>query len=104
MRRLPVTLLLCLASSFAMGAKLKGAVYSPGPGILCDKKAQFCADDQGISLGYTKEYLGQKAENAMMARINEGGGPSNYDLTLVCVQQRRRLQDEGEGLPCLQAQ
>jgi hypothetical protein len=81
MRRLPVTLLLCLASSFAMGAKLKGAVYSPGPGILCDKKAQFCADDQGISLGYTKEYLGQKAENAMMARINEGGGPSNYDLT-----------------------
>lgn len=81
MRHLPVIVLLCLASPLAIGAKLKGNVYSPSPGVVCDKKAQFCADDQGISLGYTKEYLGQKAETAMMARINEGGGPSDYDLT-----------------------
>jgi len=81
MRHIPVIVLLCLASPLAMAAKLKGAVYSPGPGVICDKKAQFCADDQGISLGYTKEYLGQKAEDVMMKRINDGGGSANYDLT-----------------------
>lgn len=80
--RYPATLvLLCLASAPAMSEPLKGAVFSPSPGIVCDKKAQFCADEQGISLGYTRTYLGQKAESAMMTRINEGGGSASYDLT-----------------------
>jgi hypothetical protein len=81
MQRIFLVASLCLASPMAMSAQLKGAVYSPSPGIICDKKAQFCADEQGISLGYTKEYLGQKAENTMMGRIKEGGGSANYDLT-----------------------
>lgn len=81
MRYLPVIMLLCLASSPAMSAKLSGAVFSPSPGVICDRKAQFCADAQGISLGFTKEYLGAKAEASMMARIREAGGPANYDLT-----------------------
>ncbi|NKQ41295.1 MAG: hypothetical protein HF962_06970 [Sulfurovum sp.] len=37
------------------------SVYSPDKGIICDKKAHFCVDSYGISLAYTKEYLGQKA-------------------------------------------
>lgn len=81
MQRLPVVVFLCLASPLAMGAQLKGAVYSPKPGIVCDKKAQFCADEQGISLAFTKEYLGQKAENAMLGRVRDAGGPANYDLS-----------------------
>lgn len=81
MRRLTTLAFLCLASTLAMAAPLKGAVFSPSPGVICDKKAQFCADEQGISLGYTKEYLGEKAESVMMARINDGGGAANYDLT-----------------------
>jgi hypothetical protein len=82
MQRFSLFLVLCLASPLAIAAQqLKGAVYSPSSGIICDKKAQFCADDQGISLAYTKEYLGQKAEDTMMGRIKEGGGSSNYDLT-----------------------
>jgi hypothetical protein len=81
MQRLPVVLFLCLASPLAMGAQLKGAVYSPKPGIVCDKKAQFCADAQGISLAFTKEYLGDKAEQTVMNRIKDAGGPANYDLT-----------------------
>ena len=32
-------------------------------GIVCDKKAGFCADREGISMGYTKEYLGQAAQD-----------------------------------------
>jgi hypothetical protein len=81
MKRTVTIAVLSLASTLAFGAQLKGAVYSPKPGIVCDKKAQFCADSEGISLGYTKEYLGQKAENTMMGRIKEGGGSANYDLT-----------------------
>ncbi len=71
----------CLASVQVMSAPLKGAVFSPSPGVVCDKKAQFCADEQGISLGFTRSYLGQKAEGAMMARIKSGGGSAGYDLT-----------------------
>ena len=81
MKRLSFIALLCFASPLAMSASLKGAVYSPSPGIVCDKIAQFCADEQGISLAYTKEYLGQKAESAMMGRINDAGGSANHDLT-----------------------
>lgn len=81
MRRLSVTVFLCLAAPLASGAQLKGAVYSPKPGIVCDKKAQFCADAEGISMGYTKEYLGAKAEATMMNRVKEAGGASNFDTT-----------------------
>ena len=72
---------LCLASPLAMGAPLKGDVYSPEQGIVCDRKARFCADAQGISLAFTKEHLGAKAEATMLGRIREAGGPAGYDLT-----------------------
>ena len=36
-----------------------GSVYFPERGIVCDKKSGFCADREGISLGYTREYLGE---------------------------------------------
>lgn len=81
MQHLPVVILLCFASPLAMGAQLEGAVYSPKPGILCDEKAQFCADAEGISLAFTKEYFGAKAEATMLSRIKDAGGPANYDLT-----------------------
>jgi hypothetical protein len=42
--------------------QLKGEVFSPEQGIICDKKSGFCADSEGISLGYTGEYLGKDAE------------------------------------------
>ena len=38
----------------------KGNVYFPERGIVCDKKSGFCADKEGISLGYTQEYLGEE--------------------------------------------
>jgi len=42
--------------------QLKGEVFSPEQGIICDKKSGFCADSEGISLGYTGEYLGKVTE------------------------------------------
>jgi hypothetical protein len=67
MYRLAVTLTLCLFSSLSHAAPLKGSVMSPEPGIICDKKAGFCADNQGISMAYTKQFLGEKAEKKLLA-------------------------------------
>lgn len=81
MNRVAVVVLLCFSSSLAISAPLKGDVYSPKPGVVCDKKAQLCADASGISLALTKEHLGAKAEAVMQGRIKDAGGPANYDLT-----------------------
>jgi uncharacterized protein len=42
------------------------AVYFPEHGIICDRKAGFCADREGISMGFTQEFLGQAAAEKMM--------------------------------------
>ena len=81
MQHLIAVILLIVAASLAEGAPLSGDVDSPHPGVLCDRKAHFCADAEGISLGLTREYLGEKAEATMLARIRDAGGPANYDLT-----------------------
>ena len=54
----------------------KGSVYSPEQGILCDSQSGFCTDSTGISLGYTKEYLGQKNQDTWSNRIS-----GDYDTT-----------------------
>ncbi len=55
-----VTVLLPITVS--ANQQLKGEVISPEQGIICDKKAGFCADSEGISLAFTGEYLGKDAE------------------------------------------
>ena len=52
-------------------------VYSPDKGVICDKKAGFCVDSYGISLGFTKEYLGTKAEKKWLKILND----DNFDST-----------------------
>jgi uncharacterized protein len=47
----------------------RGSVYFPEHGIVCDKKSGFCADQEGISMGFTKEYLGQAAQDKMMGYV-----------------------------------
>ena len=54
----------------------KGSVYSPEQGILCDRQAGFCTDSTGISLGFTKEYLGQQNQDTWSNRIS-----GDYDTT-----------------------
>ena len=56
-----------VASGAAAQKKLKGTVYSPEAGTICDKKGGFCADEQGISMSITKMYLGEKAEKKLLA-------------------------------------
>ena len=45
-------------------------------GAICDKRAGFCADHMGVSLGLTKLYLGEKAEKNLMTQINKVGSDS----------------------------
>lgn len=79
MSRLLIALSLCLVSSFAVSATLKGAVYSPESGVVCDKKGGFCADAQGLSVAMTRMYLGAAAEKNLMEQINKGG--KDFDST-----------------------
>ena len=58
--------------------QLRGAVFSPEQGIICDKKAGFCADKEGISMGFTGEYLGQDAEQKFDKIIS---GVKDFDTT-----------------------
>ena len=52
---------LTVGLSSIVSAESSANVYSPQQGVICDKKAGFCSDSYGISLGITKEVLGQKA-------------------------------------------
>ena len=67
MKHLAAALSLCLFSGLSFAVTLKGSVTSPEPGIICDKKAGFCADSQGISMAFTKQFLGEKAEKKLLA-------------------------------------
>ena len=60
-----VFLCFSVASAVAGQTKLKGGVFSPEAGVICDKNI-FCADSQGISMGITKMYLGEKAEKKLL--------------------------------------
>lgn len=81
MQQHALLVLLLAALPAAASQRLGGEVYTPTSGVVCDRKAQFCADAQGISLGLTREYLGAKAEDVMLGRIRDAGGPAGYDLT-----------------------
>ena len=56
---------------FAQSVQENSKVYSPDDGIVCDTKAQFCVDASGISLGYTKIYFNQKAQDELLKKIEE---------------------------------
>jgi hypothetical protein len=65
-----------LAASIAQAASLD--YYKEG--AICDKKAGFCADFMGVSVALTKMYLGDEAEQKLMAEINKVG-VQDFDAT-----------------------
>lgn len=65
------------ASSVATAAG--ETIWSPDQNVICDKIAGYCADDQGLSVAYTQEYLGAKAAQKLMAEIKKGG--DDFDST-----------------------
>lgn len=71
--------LLIASFIFASTAQAAGLDYYK-EGAICDEKSGFCADFMGISVGLTKLYLGDKAENKLMAEINKVG-LDDFDVT-----------------------
>jgi hypothetical protein len=61
------------AAGSAAAAPVKGAVTFPAAGIICDKQVGICADEQGISMAFTEEYLGEAAQKKQMALMKKGG-------------------------------
>ncbi len=50
-------------------AKPDRNITFPMAGVICEKKSGFCVDNQGISMGITKDYLGAGAEDKMMSTV-----------------------------------
>ncbi|HHL2713230.1 TPA: YcgJ family protein [Yersinia enterocolitica] len=62
---------------------LAAEILSPGKGIVCDKKASFCVDSQGISMVLTEKYLGTKAQERLTKVIGGNSRKVNlWDYTL----------------------
>jgi hypothetical protein len=86
--RYSYTLLLMLTMTLASPARAALDFYKEG--AICDRKSGFCADHMGVSLGLTKVYLGDKAEQKLMATINKVGSdafnPKSFTMTggLTC--------------------
>ena len=57
------------------------AVFSPAKGVVCDKKSNFCVDNQGISMGLTTEYLGSKSQKKLQKSLGDGAGVSLGEYT-----------------------
>ena len=57
-------------------------VYSPIAGVICDKIALYCVDEQGISMGLTAEYLGPKAQEALVKKVDSRVSVHLWEYTL----------------------
>ena len=72
-----VTALIVGLSSFVSAS----SVYSPSKGVICDKKSGFCSDSYGISIGMTKDFLGQKAADKWTKNLSD----KDFDPTVYAM-------------------
>ena len=59
-----------LGLALSLTSALSAKVYSPQHGVICDTKAGFCSDSQGISSAITKDILGNKAGEKVSKMLN----------------------------------
>ncbi|ENX4473466.1 YcgJ family protein [Enterobacter roggenkampii] len=75
--------LLVMAVLLGMSASALAAdIYSPASGVVCDKKAGYCVDDEGISMGMTSKYLGEQAYNKLDKTLGNGTDINLGEYTL----------------------
>lgn len=78
MKKLLIMAVLLGASVSALAAD----IYSPASGVVCDKKAGYCVDNQGIAMGLTVLYLGKTAVDRLQTSLGDGGGVNLSEYTL----------------------
>ncbi|WP_449543585.1 YcgJ family protein [Enterobacter ludwigii] len=75
--------LLVMAVLLGMSASALAAdMYSPASGVVCDKKAGYCVDDEGISMGLTSKYLGEQAYSRLDKTLGNGTDINLGEYTL----------------------
>ncbi|MGK2894464.1 YcgJ family protein [Klebsiella michiganensis] len=77
MKKLMVVAVLLGASTGALAADIS----SPSRGVVCDKKAGFCVDNQGIAMGLTGLYLGKAAEDKLETTLSDDVNLSEYTFS-----------------------
>jgi len=72
-------------------------VASPGRGVVCDQAGQVCYDSQGVSMGLTKEYFGNQAEQNLLNQLRGGATPQDFRLSngVVCSSAARTCWSDG---------
>jgi hypothetical protein len=69
----------------------------PQRGVVCDPAGQVCYDQQGISLGLTREYFGRRAEQVLQQQFSSQPMPREYRLSdgSVCSVPARTCWSDG---------
>jgi hypothetical protein len=67
----------------------RNKVYSPSNGVICDRAEKICYDQNGASIGLTKQYMGDKAAQNLQASMKKAGrrwNPTNFKLSngIIC--------------------
>jgi hypothetical protein len=73
-----------------------GTITNPAPGVLCDRNAQRCFDNQGASISLTQRYLGNSAAQRLSAEQSGRSRPSEFQLsngTLCSIPERTCWSD-----------
>lgn len=75
-------LALCL---FAMSSHISATpkdVFSPEKGVICDRRAGYCADGTGISATFTTQHLGKKAAQDLASMLTESKSLNPMSFTM----------------------
>lgn len=60
---------------------ISNPISNPSPGVLCDRNAQRCFDNQGASISLTQRYLGQTAGQRLSAEQSGRPRPAEFQLS-----------------------
>jgi len=75
------TLIVMVALLGVSAGTLAADITSPSRGVVCDKKAGFCVDNQGIAMGLTELYLGKAAEDKLQTTLSDDVNLTEYTFS-----------------------
>lgn len=67
--------------SFSAVSGKKDIFLYPAPGVICDTLAGYCADSEGISLGLTRDFLGNNAEDVLEQKLGNTKNLKEFTLS-----------------------
>jgi hypothetical protein len=67
----PLLMLGLLMTGAHASSSPEATIFSPEKGVICDRRAGYCADGTGISATWTAQHLGQKAAQDLASMLTE---------------------------------